>query len=131
MHCHAGEALDVQTEINLNEMYGKNADVLRKELEAATDCQVVQKKDFGTKPSQDCHYVMVYNDLDAPLNELAANCVSASICKDDVVGLTKGKIATYGVVLQILQRNLGHLVWLGEGNPEMCAKRMNEACRVG
>ena len=76
---------------------------------------------------EDCQYVMVFEDTTAPINELAANCVPATICAEDVVGMTKGKIATYGVVLQILQQNLGSLVWIGEGTHEECYSRMNEA----
>ena len=42
--------------------------------------------------------------------------VGASVAfhQDDVVGMTKGKIATYGVVERILQQNLGSLahLWL-------------------
>ena len=56
----------------------------------------------------------------------AANCVPATTCKEDVVGMTKGLVATYGVVLQILQQNLGSLYWLGEGKAADCYQAMNQ-----
>ena len=50
----------------------------------------------------------------------------ATTCKEDVVGMTKGLVATYGVVLQILQQNLGSLYWLGEGKAADCYQAMNQ-----
>ena len=116
----------MQTEINLNELYG-TPDALKKEFEVESGCHVVEKHEMHKNGDKSCQYVMVFENKDAPVNELAANCVPAGICADDVVGMTKGKIATYGVVLQILQRNLGSLVYIGEGKPGECYKRMNEA----
>ncbi|CAE7275756.1 unnamed protein product [Symbiodinium natans] len=121
----ASEALDLGTQINLNELYG-DPDTLRKKVEAYSSCHVVEHRDMKKPGDEDCQYVMVFEDTTAPINELAANCVPATICKEDVVGMTKGKIATYGVVLQILQQNLGSLVWIGEGTHEECYNRMTE-----
>ena len=42
------------------------------------------------------------------------------------MGMTKGMVATYGVVLQILQGNLGSLAWIGEGPTESCFAGMNK-----
>lgn len=123
-----GEALDMQTEINLNELYG-SPDTLKKKFEVESGCHVVNGHEMHKNGDADCQYLMVFENKDAPINQLAANCVPAAICKNDVVGVTKGKIASYGVVLQILQRNLGSLVYLGEGEPDECFNRMNEVNR--
>ncbi|OLP82057.1 hypothetical protein AK812_SmicGene37333 [Symbiodinium microadriaticum] len=120
-----GEALGMSTEINLNELYGKPDD-LKKQFEVESGCHVVKKHEMKKNGDRNCQYVMVFENKDAPINELAANCVPSAICKENVVGMTQGKIASYGVVLQILQRNLGTLVYIGEGKPDDCYKRMNE-----
>ena len=76
--------------------------------------------------SADCDYFYVFENNAHAKHDFAANCVPAAICKDDVVGMTKGLVATYGVVLQILQGNLGSLYWLGEGELSECYKGMNQ-----
>ena len=120
----SGDALLAQTAVNTNDIYGATADVLEAQLNQETGCHVV--KDYSKNGDPDCQYVMVFEDKIAPLNQLAANCVPATICEPDVVGMTKGKIATYGVVMQVLQKNLGQLVWLGQGDPATCLQRMTE-----
>ena len=120
----SGDALLAQTAVNTNDIYGATADVLEAQLNQETGCHVV--KDYSKNGDPDCQYVMVFEDKIAPLNQLAANCVPATICEPDVVGMTKGKIATYGVVMQVLQKNLGQLIWLGQGDPATCLQRMTE-----
>ena len=73
-----------------------------------------------------CTYFSIFENEDHAENTYAANCVPATVCKEDVVGMTKGLVATYGVVMQILQPNLGSLAWIGEGTTQDCYAGMNK-----
>ena len=74
-----------------------------------------------------CNYFSVFENGAHADHEYAANCVPATTCKENVVGMTQGMIALYGVVMQILQQNLGSLAWIGEGDMASCYAGMNKA----
>jgi len=123
---YAGSAQDIQSSINTNELYGKTEEV------AGTVF-----KDFGCTPvvgdsmmsnaTAGCNYFSVFENGAHADHEYAANCVPATTCKENVVGMTQGMIALYGVVMQILQQNLGSLAWIGEGDMASCYEGMNKA----
>ena len=74
----------------------------------------------------DCNYYYIFKNSEHAEHDFAANCVPSSVCKEDVVGMTKGMVATYGLVLQILQGNLGSLHWIGQGPTADCYAAMNK-----
>ena len=86
----------------------------------------VDSQSLDATVSVDCNYFFVFKNKAHAEHDYAANCVPAAVCKDDVVGMTKGLVGTYGVVLQILQGNLGSLYWLGEGQLNECYKAMHQ-----
>ncbi|CAE7840342.1 unnamed protein product [Symbiodinium sp. KB8] len=106
------EADVVRNAINTNEVYGSSGDV-EKDIFSRTSCRHINSDEKGAFGKRDCSYFYIFqNELHAN-HEFAANCVPSTICKEDVVGMTEGKVATYGVVMQILQQNLGKLqgIW--------------------
>ncbi|CAE7898627.1 unnamed protein product, partial [Symbiodinium necroappetens] len=62
-------------------------------------------------------YFMVFLNTAHADHSYAANC-------DNVVGMTLGKIATYGVVERILQQNLEGLAYIGKGPLGKCLEGM-------
>ncbi|CAE7242751.1 unnamed protein product [Symbiodinium pilosum] len=125
---HIGRAV-VQTSINSNALYGSTAEIA-KTVFKSSDCTPVTKADWDGKAEADCSYVAIFSNTEFADNEYAANCVPAQVCKDDVVGMTKGLIATYGVALQIMQQNLGSLVHLSEGPILKCYEGQNQILRL-
>jgi len=120
----SGNAQRMSQEILINRIYG-STDIMKKTIKAY-DCGVVSGEDMQMRANASCSYLWVFANKDQPKNVFAANCVPASVCAGDVVGMTKGKIATYGVVLQVLQENLGGLDFLGEGPKEACYDAMTK-----
>ncbi|CAE7259615.1 unnamed protein product [Symbiodinium sp. CCMP2456] len=113
------KALEVETSINSNTLYGSTKEVAEV-LFNASACVPVPETDRGQQAKAGCAYVAIFANTEFADNEFAANCVPAQVCKDDVLGKTKGLIATYGVLLQTMQENLGSLVYLSEGPISKC-----------
>ncbi|CAE7468720.1 unnamed protein product [Symbiodinium natans] len=120
-----GAAPEVQTDINTNAVYGSTAD-LAETLFKRSGCSPIGSDSMQKTGEQGCIYFSIFENQNHAEHEFAANCVPATVCKEDVVGMTKGMVATYGVVLQILQGNLGSLAWIGEGPTESCFAGMNK-----
>jgi len=125
------EADVVRNAINTNDVYGSSGEV-EKDIFSRTSCRKIgavtakEKESFG-KPT--CSYFYIFqNQLHAD-HEFAANCVPSTICKEDVVGMTEGKVATYGVVMQILQQNLGKLQGIWKGPMDACMHGMTRVNR--
>jgi len=114
-----GKALEVQSSINSNTLYGATKEIAEV-LFNSSACSPVPETDRGQKAKAGCAYVAIFANTEFADNEYAANCVPAQICKEDVLGRTKGLIATYGVLLQTMQQNLGSLVYLSEGPIGKC-----------
>ena len=115
----------IQEGINTNKIYGSTKDVAKQIFEES-GCEAVSEEDMEKMGTAGCNYVSVFKNQLHAEHEYAANCVPAQVCKQDVVGMTKGLVATYGVVLQILQGNLGQLAYIGEGPTEDCMEGMNK-----
>ncbi|CAE7332379.1 unnamed protein product [Symbiodinium necroappetens] len=113
------KALEVETSINSNTLYGSTKEIAEV-LFNASACAPVPETDRGQKAKAGCAYVAIFANTEFADNEYAANCVPAQVCKDDVLGRTKGLIATYGVLLQTMQENLGSLVYLSESPISRC-----------
>ena len=113
------KALEVETSINSNTLYGSTKEIAEV-LFNASACAPVPETDRGQKAKAGCAYVAIFANTEFADNEYAANCVPAQVCKDDVLGRTKGLIASYGVLLQTMQENLGSLVYLSEGPISRC-----------
>jgi len=120
-----GQAFQVAQSVNTNNIYGSTIDVA-KGIFDKTNCSHVDSQSLDATVSVDCNYFFVFKNKAHAEHDYAANCVPAAVCKDDVVGMTKGLVGTYGVVLQILQGNLGSLYWLGEGQLNECYKAMHQ-----
>jgi len=118
-----GQADEVATEINTNKLYGGTGEV-KKDVFEETNCRRISEAEKSGRGNQFCSYFFVFENVAHADHGYAANCVPAGICQDDVVGMTKGKIATYGVVMQILQQNLGTLKYLGQGPLDKCYEGM-------
>ena len=95
---HTRSAVDVQTSINSNSLYGSTKEIAKKVFNSS-GCTPTTESDREQQPKADCTYVAVFANAEFADNTYAANCVPAQVCKDDVMG--KGLIATYGVVLQL------------------------------
>mmetsp|Transcript_63216 Transcript_63216/g.148465 ORF Transcript_63216/g.148465 Transcript_63216/m.148465 type:complete len:324 (-) Transcript_63216:269-1240(-) len=120
---YSDASTDFQMQVNTNQIAGSTKDV-EKQIFGLKGCSKVEKMDsFGSKG---CNYFFVFENKDYVENTYAANCVPATTCNQDVVGMTKGMIATYGVVLQILQPNLGDLSLISSGPTDACYKAMNK-----
>ncbi|CAE7406751.1 CHLP, partial [Symbiodinium pilosum] len=122
---YVGNVAEVQNDINTNKIYGSTGDVA-KQISATYGCSPVAVGSMGKTGDAGCSYVSVFQNMDHADHQYAANCVPSAVCKEDVVGMTKGLIATYGVVLQILQQNLGSLAYIGEGTSTSCYEGMNK-----
>ncbi|CAE6932035.1 unnamed protein product [Symbiodinium sp. CCMP2456] len=121
------EADVVRNAINTNDVYGSSGEV-QKDIFSRTSCRHITDA-AGALGNADCSYVYIFeNDLHAD-HEFAANCVPSTICKEDVVGMTEGKVATYGVVMQILQQNLGKLQGIWKGPMDACSDGMTRVNR--
>ena len=116
--------MEMQNSINTNEIYGSTKDVVKSFAESG--CSPVATKDMEKMGTAGCNYISVFENENHADHEYAANCVPAQVCMNDVVGMTKGLVATYGVVLQILQGNLGQLAYIGEGPTGDCYEGMNK-----
>ncbi|CAE7161926.1 unnamed protein product [Symbiodinium pilosum] len=120
-----GKAFQVVGSINANTLYGSTSDV-SKVIFKDGNCSAIDKQTLDVHSRAECDYFYIYENKAYAHNDFAANCVPATICNQNVVGMTKGLVATYGVILQILQQNLGSLYWLGEGQTKDCFKAMNQ-----
>jgi len=119
-----GAALDISSGINLNEIFG-SAKVVD-ETVRAMGCDSVNLKKLDFEANATCSYALIYATEGQPNHKYAANCVPASVCASDVVGMTKGFVVPYGVVMQVLQQNLGDLAFLGQGPNADCLAAMNK-----
>ena len=105
-----GEASEVSEAINSNQVYGNVKEVDKEIFKVGnTQCRQMRESEQKNPANKACSYFFVFENTKHADHGYAANCVPAQMCKDDVVGMTKGKVATYGVVMQILQQNLGAL----------------------
>ncbi|CAE7340824.1 CHLP [Symbiodinium natans] len=119
-----GSALEIQTGINTNTFYGPT-DELAKTIFKDHGCRPVAEKNMNKMGTAGCTYFSIFQNSAHADNEFAANCVPGLVCSADVVGMTKGKIAFYGVVMQILQPNLGTLANIYSGPIDKCYAGMN------
>ena len=122
----AGAAEQVQSSINTNELYGKTEEIAGS-IFKDSGCTPVVGDSMKSNATAGCNYFSVFENTAHADHEYAANCVPATTCKENVVGMTQGMIALYGVVMQILQQNLGSLAWIGEGDMASCYAGMNKA----
>ena len=121
----AGAAMEVQNGINTNTLYGPT-DELAKTIFKDTGCSPVAEKNMNKMGTAGCTYFSIFQNTAHSDHEFAANCVPGLVCSADVVGMTKGLIATYGVVMQILQPNLGSLANIYSGPIDKCYDGMNK-----
>jgi len=120
-----GEASEVSDAINSNQVYGKTKEVDKEIFKVgSTACRQMREFEQKNQANKACSYFFVFENTKHADHGYAANCVPAQMCKDDVVGMTKGKVATYGVVMQILQQNLGGLKYIGKGPLGKCLEGM-------
>ncbi|CAE7468728.1 CHLP [Symbiodinium natans] len=120
-----GAAMEVQNGINTNTLYGPT-DELAKTIFKDTGCSPVAEKNMNKMGTAGCTYFSIFQNTAHADHEFAANCVPGVVCSADVVGMTKGLIATYGVVMQILQPNLGSLANIYSGPIDKCFAGMNK-----
>ncbi|CAE7296852.1 unnamed protein product [Symbiodinium sp. CCMP2592] len=118
-----GEAEQVENDVNTNSVYGTKAEI-SEELFKYTSCRKMGEHERSSEANPQCSYFLVFQNSAHADHSYAANCVPAQMCADDVVGMTKGKIATYGVVERILQQNLGSLAYIGKGPLGKCLEGM-------
>ncbi|CAE7559029.1 CHLP [Symbiodinium sp. CCMP2592] len=123
---YTGAAQQVQNSINTNELYGKTEEIAGS-IFKDSGCTPVVGDSMKSNATAGCNYFSVFGNKAHADHEYAANCVPATTCKENVVGMTQGMIALYGVVMQILQQNLGSLAWIGEGDMKSCLAGMNKA----
>lgn len=123
---YTGAAEQVQSSINTNELYGKTEEIAGS-IFKDSGCTPVVGDSMKSNATAGCNYFSVFENTAHADHEYAANCVPATTCKENVVGMTQGMIALYGVVMQILQQNLGSLAWIGEGDMASCYAGMNKA----
>ena len=117
--------MEVQNGINTNTLYGPT-DELAKTIFKDTGCSPVAEKNMNKMGTAGCTYFSIFQNTAHADHEFAANCVPGVVCSADVVGMTKGLIATYGVVMQILQPNLGSLANIYSGPIDKCFAGMNK-----
>jgi len=122
---YSGAAADVDQSINTNTLYGSLQSVTHKVFHES-GCSAITEEKFDAHGKSGCKYFFIFANAAHAEHAFAANCVPAQVCKDNVVGMTQGKIFTYGAVLQILQQNLGDLEWLGVGNTSSCYEGMHK-----
>lgn len=120
-----GEASEVSDAINSNQVYGTDKEIDKEIFKVgSTECRQMRELEQKNPANKGCSYFFVFENTKHADHGYAANCVPAQMCKDDVVGMTKGKVATYGVVMQILQQNLGGLKYIGKGPLGKCLEGM-------
>ncbi|CAE7227102.1 CHLP [Symbiodinium natans] len=120
-----GAAMEIQNGINTNAIYGPT-DELAKTIFEENGCSPVAEKDMNQMGKAGCSYFSIFENVAHADHDYAANCVPGLVCSADVVGMTKGLIATYGVVMQILQPNLGSLANIFTGPIDKCYDGMNK-----
>ena len=118
-----GEAEQVENDVNMNSVYGSKAEIAD-EVFKYTSCRKMGEQERSSQANPECSYFMVFQNTAHADHSYAANCVPAQMCMDNVVGMTEGKIATYGVVERILQQNLEGLVYIGKGPLGKCLEGM-------
>ncbi|CAE6932047.1 unnamed protein product [Symbiodinium sp. CCMP2456] len=118
-----GEAEQVENDVNTNSVYGSKAEI-SEEVFKYTSCRNMGEHERSSQANPACSYFMVFENTAHADHGYAANCVPAQMCMDNVVGMTQGKIATYGVVERILQQNLGSVAYIGKGPLGKCLEGM-------
>lgn len=118
-----GEAEQVENDVNTNSVYGSKAEIAE-EVFKYTSCRKMGEHETSSQANPECSYFMVFQNTAHADHSYAANCVPAQMCMDNVVGMTQGKIATYGVVERILQQNLEGLAYIGKGPLGKCLEGM-------
>ncbi|OLP94008.1 hypothetical protein AK812_SmicGene24042 [Symbiodinium microadriaticum] len=99
-----GEASEVSDAINSNQVYGTDKEIDKEIFKVgSTECRQMRELEQKNPANKGCSYFFVFENTKHADHGYAANCVPAQMCKDDVVGMTKGKVATYGVVMQTFQ----------------------------
>ncbi|CAE7770532.1 unnamed protein product [Symbiodinium necroappetens] len=107
-----GEAEQVENDVNTNSVYGSKAEIAEEVFKYTS-----------------CSYFMVFQNTAHADHSYAANCVPAQMCMDNVVGMTQGRIATYGVVERIAVVEQILQQYIGKGPLDKCGEgetRVNE-----
>ena len=110
---------------------GSPEDEIKKQYVSEGKCSTPGALDALTRQGNaTCNYL--YNFKNKAWKEYAytSMCVPSDVCAVDVAGSTKGLKLTYTVVLQILNKQAGDLIYAGEGPIGSCLTGMNTVNRA-
>lgn len=120
---------DAAAKVNTNQFTGKGSepeDKIKAEYVGEGKCSVPGPLDTLTRQGNiTCDYLYTFKNKNWRQYQYTSMCVSSDVCAQDVVGSTKGTKLLYTVVLQILNKNAGDLVYAGEGPIGQCLEGMN------
>eukprot|EP00913_Durusdinium_trenchii_P017961 g16879.t1 len=120
-------AQEIANEINTNELAGNMEDKIKRLYTNQGQCKEVGGLSLLEQGNPQCQYLYNFQNKEWSEYSSTAFCVPSDVCAVDVAGATKGTKAGYTMVLQILNRQAGDLLYAGEGPLDACNLGMNLA----